>query len=126
MKRRFNGRVLPMAGQLKNFCPNKSTVNKQKAQIMNQKLNKELSARTTDDSSTNADEMHVSPAIGNTNVGRGAGKKVSYRGYKAILPENVSMNAFKQIVEISSGFDYCIQPFINLLSNQLKSQSHVR
>jgi hypothetical protein len=69
----------------------------------------------------------VSPSIANAHVGRSAGKKVSYQGYKAILPENVSMNAFKKIVEISSGFDYCIQPFINLLSNQLKSkQNNVR
>lgn len=35
---------------------------------MNQKINKELSARTTEDSSTNADDKHVSPANGNTNV----------------------------------------------------------
>lgn len=73
-----------------------------------------------------ADNISSSQVSANALVGRSAGKNVSYRGYKAVLPENVSMNAFKQIVEISSGFDYCIQPFINLLSNQLKSQSHVR
>lgn len=35
---------------------------------MKQKLNKEFSAGTTDHSSTKDDDMHVSPAIGNTNV----------------------------------------------------------
>jgi hypothetical protein len=33
-----------------------------------QKLNKEFSARTTDDSGTKADEMHVRPAIPKPNV----------------------------------------------------------
>lgn len=60
-----------------------------------------------------------------TDVGRSASKNVSYRGYKAVLPENVSMNAFKQIVEISSGFDHCIQPFIDLLSSQLKHKQNI-
>ncbi len=35
---------------------------------MNKKLSKEISARTTADSSTNADDMHVSPAIAKPNV----------------------------------------------------------
>jgi len=36
---------------------------------MNKKLNKEISARTTDDSRTKADEMHVRPAIAKPTVG---------------------------------------------------------
>ena len=44
--------------------PNRIT----KDEIMNKKLNKEISARTTDDSSTKADEMHVSPAIAKPTV----------------------------------------------------------
>ncbi len=35
---------------------------------MNKKLSKEMSARTTDDSSTQADGMQVSPAIAKPNV----------------------------------------------------------
>ncbi len=35
---------------------------------MNKKLSKEISARTTADSSTKADDMHVSPAIAKPNV----------------------------------------------------------
>ncbi len=35
---------------------------------MNKKLSKEMSARTTADSSTEADDMHVSPAIAKPNV----------------------------------------------------------
>ncbi len=37
---------------------------------MNKRLSKEMTARTTDDSSTNADEMHVSPAIAKPHVSR--------------------------------------------------------
>lgn len=47
-------------------------------------------------------------------------KKVSYKGVKAELPDNVSISAFKKIVELSNGFD--VQPFINFLSNQLKAK----
>ncbi len=47
------------------------------------------------------------------------GKLVSYRGVKATLPNNVSINAFKQIVGISAGFDNVVQPFLDLLSRQL-------
>lgn len=35
---------------------------------MNKKLSKEMSARTTDDSSTEVDDMHVSPAIAKPDV----------------------------------------------------------
>ena len=35
---------------------------------MNKKLSKEMSARTTADSSANADDMQVSPAIAKPNV----------------------------------------------------------
>ncbi len=37
-------------------------------EIKNKKLSKEISARTTADSSTKADDMHVSPAIAKPNV----------------------------------------------------------
>ncbi len=41
---------------------------------MNKKLSKEISARTTADSSTKADDMHFSPAIAKHNVMRSGGK----------------------------------------------------
>lgn len=45
----------------------------QKTHIMNLQNNKEFSARTTDDSSTKADEKQVSPAIAKPNVVRSGG-----------------------------------------------------
>lgn len=47
-------------------------------------------------------------------------KPVSYKGVKAILPANVSINSFKEIVEICGGFKDLVQPFIDLLSRKLK------
>ena len=46
-------------------------------------------------------------------------KKVSYKGIKAELPENVSMSSFKEIVDICGGFQDLVQPMINLLSKKL-------
>jgi hypothetical protein len=46
-------------------------------------------------------------------------KKVSYKGVKADLPENVSMSAFKEIVEICNGFHSIVQPMVDLLSKKL-------
>ncbi len=46
-------------------------------------------------------------------------KKVSYKGVKAMLPENVSMRSFKEIVEICGGYTDLIQPMVYFLSKKL-------
>ena len=57
-----------MAGQFIFFSPERQPNKELKDEDKNKKLSKEISARTTDDSSTKADEMHVCPAIAKPNV----------------------------------------------------------
>lgn len=60
-----NVEALAMLGLQRSFRPNKSTVNKQKIDIMILKNNNEGSAGTADDSSKKADSQQVSPSIAN-------------------------------------------------------------
>ena len=59
----YNGRGLAMAGNFINVSPQPQPNRITKDEIKNKKLSKEISARTTADSSTETDDMHVSPAI---------------------------------------------------------------
>ncbi len=59
-----------MAGHLKIVSPEPLPNRITKVENMNKKLSKEISAGTTDDSSTKDDDMQVSPAIANTYVMR--------------------------------------------------------
>jgi hypothetical protein len=59
---------LAMAGHSKNLLPELQPNRITKVEVMIKKLIRIFSARTTDDSSTKADEMHVSPAIAKPNV----------------------------------------------------------
>jgi hypothetical protein len=58
-----------MAGQLKNFCRNQSTVNKQIVEIMILSKIDNVKPEQQPIKDSAADSLQVSPAIGNTNVG---------------------------------------------------------
>ncbi len=60
---------LAMAGYFMMSCPEPQPNKITKDEIKNKKLSKEKSAGTTDDRSTKAEEMQVSPAIAKPAVG---------------------------------------------------------
>lgn len=43
----------------------------------------------------------------------------TYKGKKANVPNNISMNCFKEIVDMCGGYTDMIQPIINLVSKKL-------
>ena len=45
-------------------------------------------------------------------------KKVSYKGKKGHLPDNVSIRSFKEIINLCGGYTDLIQPIIDLLSRK--------
>lgn len=51
-------------------------------------------------------------------------KPISYKGVKAIKPDNISMNLFKRVVDECGGdYSITVQSVVNLLSKTLKNNT---
>lgn len=49
-------------------------------------------------------------------------KQFKYKGVKSTVPDNISLSAFKEIVDASKGFHDVVDPFIKILSNKLNAK----